>query len=158
MRLGITGHRGLPPEVEAQVRADLAKVVEACYAENLVAISCIADGPDSWFADAVLAHGGRLEVVIPAAEYRDSLPDWHHPVYDDLIARAVDVHHTGMQESTSHAHQAGSEIVVGLADELIAVWDGQPGRGYGGTADVVTYAQRVGVPVRIIWPEGATRD
>jgi hypothetical protein len=158
MRLGISGHRGLSPEVEAQVRADLTKLVDATLAEDLVGISCIADGPDAWFAQDVLAHGGRLEVVIPAAEYRESLPDWHHSVYDELAARAVDVHHTGMQESTSQAHQAGSEIIVGLADQLIAVWDGKPARGYGGTADVVAYAQRVGVPVRIIWPEGATRD
>lgn len=47
---------------------------------------------------------------------------------------------------------------MGLADQLIVVWDGQPARGYGGTADVVAYADRVGVPVRIVWPEGATRD
>jgi hypothetical protein len=47
---------------------------------------------------------------------------------------------------------------VGLADRLIVVWDGQPARAYGGTADVVAYADRVGVPVRIVWPEGATRD
>jgi hypothetical protein len=158
MHLGVTGHRGLSPQVEAQVRAELAKVVDAVDPEDLVGISCIADGPDSWFAQAVLAHGGRLEVVIPAADYRDSLPDWHCPVYDELTARAVDVHHTGMRESTSQAHQAGSEIVVGLADKVIAVWDGQPARGFGGTADVVAYAHRVGVPVHIVWPEGATRD
>ncbi|MET7858203.1 hypothetical protein ABZS81_13455 [Streptomyces sp. NPDC005318] len=158
MRLGITGHRGLSPEVEAQVRDELTKLVADCQPEDLVGISCIADGPDAWFAQAVLAHGGRLEVVIPAAEYRESLPDWHHPVYDELTARAADVHHTGMRESNSQAHQAGSEIVVGLADQMIAVWDGQPARGYGGTADVVGYALRVGVPVQIVWPEGATRD
>lgn len=158
MRLGITGHRGLSPAVEVQVRAEVAKLVDATAAEDLVGISCIADGPDAWFAQAVLQHGGRLEVVIPAAEYRESLPDWHYPVYDELMARAADVHHTGMRESTSQAHQAGSEIVVGLADQLIAVWDGQPARGYGGTADVVAYARRVGVPVQIVWPEGASRD
>lgn len=158
MRLGITGHRGLSPEVEAQVRDELTELIADYRPEDLVGISCIADGPDTWFAQAVLAHGGRLEVVIPAAEYRESLPDWHHPVYDELTSRAADVHHTGMRESNSQAHQAGSEIVVGLADQMIAVWDGQPARGYGGTADVVAYARRVGVPVRIVWPEGATRD
>ncbi|WP_327349682.1 hypothetical protein OG772_20595 [Streptomyces sp. NBC_01321] len=158
MRLGITGHRGLSPVVEAQVRGVLTKLVADCQPEDLVGISCIAAGPDAWFAQAVLAHGGRLEVVIPAAEYRDSLPDWHHPVYDELMARAIDAHHTGMRESNSQAHQVGSEITVGLADQVIAVWDGQPARGYGGTADVVAYAERVGVPVRIVWPEGAIRD
>jgi hypothetical protein len=158
MRLGIAGHRGLSPQVEAQVRAQLAALVDDLDGEDPTVISCIADGPDSWLAQLVLQHGGRLEAVIPATEYRDGLPDWHHPVYDELMARAADVHHTGLRESTSQAHQAGSEIVVGLADQLVAVWDGKPARGYGGTADVVAYAQRVGVPVRVIWPEGATRD
>ncbi|MFF3359505.1 hypothetical protein ACFYWN_44680 [Streptomyces sp. NPDC002917] len=158
MRLGITGHRGLSPEIETQIRAELAKLVADCKPEDLVGISCVADGPDAWFAQAVLAHRGRLEVVIPAAEYRASLPDWHRAVYDELTARAADAHHTAMRESNSQAHQAGNEIVVGLADRLIAVWDGQPARGYGGTADAVAYARRVGVPVRIVWPEGATRD
>ncbi|MET8287890.1 hypothetical protein ABZV80_21905 [Streptomyces sp. NPDC005132] len=158
MRLGITGHRGLSPEVEGQVRVDLTTIVAVYDAEDLVAVSCISDGPDTWFAQAVLDHGGRLEAVIPAAEYRETLPDWHHPVYDELMAQADDVHHTGMKESTPQAHQAGSEVVVGLADQLIAVWDGQPARGYGGTADVIAYAHSVGLPIRVIWPEDTTRD
>lgn len=157
MRVGITGHRGLSTDVEEHVRALLADQVKEYDPAELVGVSCIADGPDSWFAETVLKHGGRLEVVVPAAEYRESLPDWHHPVYDRLVSRAADVHHTGMTESTSEAHQAGSEILVGLVDELIAVWDGKPARGYGGTADVVAYADRTGVPVRVLWPEGASR-
>lgn len=157
MRVGITGHRGLSPAVESRVRAMLDAAVNGYNAAALVGVSCIADGPDSWFAEAVLKHGGRLEVVIPAAEYRENLPDWHHPTYDTLMSRATDVHETGMTESTSEAHQAGSEILVGLVDELIAVWDGKPAWAYGGTADVVAYAQRTGVPVRILWPEGASR-
>ncbi|MFM9445268.1 hypothetical protein [Streptomyces acidiscabies] len=157
MRVGITGHRGLSPEVEGLVRAMLGEAVSGYDAVELVAVSCIADGPDAWFAEAVLAHGGRLEVVIPAAEYRESLPEWHHDTYDRLMRQAADVHETGMTESTSEAHQAGSEILVGLADELLAVWDGKPAWAYGGTADVVDYAERNGVPVRVLWPEGASR-
>ncbi|MCZ0989521.1 hypothetical protein [Streptomyces diastatochromogenes] len=157
MKLGITGHRGLSPEVEERVRAMINEAVNAHAAADLVAVSCIADGPDSWFAQAVLKHGGQLEVVVPATKYRESLPDWHHPVYDRLLSRAGDVHETGLTESTSEAHMAASEILVGLADELIAVWDGKPAWGYGGTADVVAYAERNGVPVRVLWPTGATR-
>ena len=44
------------------------------------------------------------------------------------------------------------------ADLLIAVWDGLPARGLGGTADVVAYARDHGIPVSVIWPEGARRD
>ncbi|QCX77237.1 hypothetical protein C9F11_17925 [Streptomyces sp. YIM 121038] len=157
MRVGITGHRGLSAEVEARVRTLLADAVSGYDAAELVGVSCIADGPDAWFAEAVLSVGGRLEVVVPATEYRDSLPEWHHSTYDALMSLASDVHTTGMTASDSEAHMTGSEILVGLADELVAVWDGKPAWGYGGTADVVAYAERNGVPVRVLWPEGASR-
>ncbi len=48
--------------------------------------------------------------------------------------------------------------MISMISELFAVWDGQPARGYGGTADVVTRARDRGRPVRVIWPDGATRD
>jgi hypothetical protein len=157
VRVGITGHRGLGPEAEGRVREMLSEAVRGYDPSELVAVSCIADGPDSWFAETVLAHGGRLEIVVPATEYRTGLPEWHHATYDKLMRQAADVHETGMAESTPEAHQAGSEILVGLVDELLAVWDGKPARGYGGTADAVDYAERAGVRVRVLWPEGATR-
>lgn len=156
MRVGITGHRGLRPEVEERVRQLLDDTVKN-LAGDLVGVSCIADGPDSWFAESILKRSGQLEVVIPAEKYRESLPVEHHALYDRLMRHASEVHHTGMAESDSAAHMAGSEILVGLVDELLAVWDGKPAWGYGGTADVVAYAERCGVPVRILWPEGASR-
>jgi hypothetical protein len=158
LRLGITGHRGLPDETERLVRAALNEQVRQHSPDGLVGISCIADGPDSWFVEAVLEHGGQIEVVVPASGYRDGLPASHHGTYDRLMAQAREVHSTGLSESDSEAHMAGSEVLVGLADRLVAVWDGKPARGYGGTADVVAYAKQQGVPVDVLWPEGATRD
>ncbi|MEV7779075.1 hypothetical protein [Kitasatospora sp. NPDC088351] len=157
MRIGITGHRGLTAEIEQQVRRLLENAVRDQDPAGLTVVSCIADGPDSWLAGTVLERGGRLEVVIPAEEYRNSLPVWHHPVYDRLLRGASAVHRTGMVPSDEAAHMAGSELVVGLAERLLAVWDGLPARGYGGTADVVAYAERRGVPVQVLWPHGAAR-
>jgi hypothetical protein len=57
--------------------------------------------------------------------------------------------------------QACATVPVGSwrgPEPYAPVWDGQPARGYGGTADVVAYAKRTGVPYSVIWPEGATRD
>lgn len=56
MRVGITGHRGLSAKVEERVRAMLDEVVSGYAAAELVGVSCIADGPDSWFAEAVLTR------------------------------------------------------------------------------------------------------
>jgi hypothetical protein len=48
------------------------------------------------------------------------------------MRQAADVHETGLTDSDAQAHMAGSEILVDLVDELLAVWDGKPARGYGG--------------------------
>ena len=42
--------------------------------------------------------------------------------------------------------------VVDLTDIVLAVWDGQPAKGKGGTADVVAYVLRRSVPLIHIDP------
>ena len=155
--LGITGHRGLPDELAAAVAAQLRDALAETDPDELTGISCIADGADMLFALAVLERGGRLEVVVPAAEYREKLPAEHHQLYDALYAQAARVHRLEHTESTPEAHMDASRLLIGLSDELIAVWDGQPSRSYGGTADVVDEARAQGVPVRVLWPHGARR-
>lgn len=157
MRIGITGHRGLTAEIEEQVRQLLGSSLTSEEPSGLTVVSCIADGPDTWLAEIALERGAQLEVVIPADRYRDGLPNWHRPVYDRLLESAAAVHGTGLVESDSAAHMAGSELLVQQVDKLLAVWDGLPARGYGGTADVVTYAQQRGVPVEALWPQEAQR-
>jgi hypothetical protein len=156
-RIAISGHRGLPGPTERLVDTAIRAAL-AGQAPDVTGISCLADGADQIFARAVTDLGGQLEVVIPAAEYREGLPENARPEYDRLIAQACAVHRLPFTESTSHAHMAASRLMLDAADELYAVWDGQPARGYGGTADVVSYARERGLPVRVIWPCGARRD
>jgi len=159
-RIAVSGHRGLSAQVEAliapAVKAELARVVPE--GSELVGLSCLADGADQIFACAVLDCGGNLEVVVPAEQYRDDLPDTAKPLYDELFRRATAVHKCSHDASTSEAHMDASKLMVDRADRLFAIWDGKPARSYGGTADVVQYAKERGVPVVVIWPDGAYRD
>ncbi|MEB3367612.1 hypothetical protein [Saccharopolyspora mangrovi] len=155
-RLAITGHRGLPGDTEQLIDAALRE--EIADTTDLLGVSCLADGADSLFAQAVLDHGGELVVIVPAARYRDGLPEDHHPVYDALITRASDIVRLDHVESTSQSHMDASLIMLERADRLIAVWDGKPARGYGGTADIVEAAKDRELPVCVIWPPGARRD
>jgi hypothetical protein len=159
MRLAVTGHRGLPPAtielVDEAIRARLARCASR---DKLVGLSCLADGADQVFAWAVLDAGGRLEVIVPAAAYRDDLPEDARAPYDELLLAASAVNRLAYAESTAQAHMAASEVMLGSADHLFAVWDGLPARGFGGTADVVATARSRSVPITVIWPEGATRD
>ncbi|SMC59085.1 hypothetical protein [Lentzea albidocapillata] len=154
-RLAITGHRGLTAALEAEID----RMIRAAVAENgsVVGVSCLADGADAVFAQAVLDAGGALVAVLPASRYRDTLPEAYRPVYDGLLARAGKVVRLEYVTPDPHAYMEAGERMVDESDALLAVWDGLPGRGPGGTADVVAYARSKGVPVTVLWPEGAVR-
>jgi hypothetical protein len=157
LRIAVSGHRGLTGTTTALID----KAIRAALAEHTPAvtgISCLADGADQIFARAVTDLGGQLEVIVPAAEYRDRLPEQAHDEYDKLLAQATATRRLPFAESTSESHMEASKAMIDSADELYAVWDGQPARAYGGTADVVAYAHERGTPVRVIWPYGAQRD
>src|SRR5262245_26332954 len=157
-RVAITGHRGLPADVESLVyqaiRAELSQLTD----HNLVGLSCLADGADQIFARAILDEDGALEVIVPAASYREALPEQAHRTYDELMSRAATVIRLDYVESTARSHMDASIEMLRRADLLLAVWDGLPARSFGGTADVVSHARTTGTPVVVIWPEGARRD
>jgi CRISPR/Cas system-associated protein Cas5 (RAMP superfamily) len=131
----------------------------ASYASHeLTGISCIARGADSIFAQAVLDVGGKLEVVLPAASYREKKvePD-QAPQFDELIRQATMVRVMPYEEANRVAYEATNEVLASTCDTLVAIWDGQRGVDKGSTASVVEYARSRGVPVEVIWPEGASR-
>jgi hypothetical protein len=156
-RIAVSGHRGLNAHTADLVNQAVREKLSGHLAD-VTGLSCLADGADQIFARAVVDFGGRLEVIVPAEEYREGLPAEVHAEYDDLLARAVSVHLLPFTESTSESHMAASKLMVDEADELYAVWDGKPARAHGGTADVVAYARDHDMPVEVIWPVGATRD
>ena len=157
-RLAVSGHRGLPPSTARLVEDALRTEVDHHAGPDLVGLTLLADGPDTMLAEIVLALGGSLIVVVPAQQYRDGLPAEHHASYDKLIRRASEVIRLDRIESNSEAHMAASLAMLDVADHLIAVWDGQPARGHGGTADVVAAARERGLPVTVVWPVGARRE
>jgi hypothetical protein len=154
-RIAITGHRGLPGPTRALV--DAALRAELRRHQPLVGVSCLADGADALFAQAVLDEGGSLVAVLPAQRYRERLPADYHPTYDALLQQASEVVTMDYDQPGREAYMAASVRMVTGADHLVAVWDGQPAAGRGGTADVVTHAQEHGVPVTVIWPDGCQR-
>jgi hypothetical protein len=159
MRIAITGHRGLPAATERLVDQAIRDQLAADAAgDHLIGLSNLADGADQIFARAVLDAGGQLEVIVPAAQYRDGLPEAAQAEYDSLLSAASKVERLSYVESTEESHMAASQAMLARSDRLYAVWDGKPARGYGGTADVVAEAEGSGIPVTVIWPQGARRD
>jgi hypothetical protein len=132
----------------------------SAYADQgLVGVSCLARGADQLFARAVLNLSGSLEVVLPAADYRERKvkPD-NAAEFDELIGKAANVHTIPFAESNRDAYMAASEHILGSVDAMMAVWDGEAAGGRGGTGDVVEAVRESGVPVMVVWSQGAERE
>jgi hypothetical protein len=156
----MTGHAGLPPPTAELVTTALRETLRL-YVPNLVGVTMLGPGADQLFARVVLELGGILHVVQPTVgmQYRDGFEDDAAQLgYDELYSQASHVQVLEHTESNEQAHMDAGKVVVDRSSVLVAVWDGQPSRGLGGTADVVTYARERGAPVTVIWPAGATRD
>lgn len=157
--LAVTGHMDLTPDTVPLVRAALDQLLAQHAGPDLVGVSCIAAGADSLFAEAVLDAGGRLVVVIPSRDYRQAKVKPVHGVrFDRLRAAAVEELVMPFESAGREAYEAANAVLLERADRLVAVWNGAPpgGKG-GGTADVVVEARAAGVPVDVVWPDGAAR-
>lgn len=158
-RIGITGHSSLSADTARRVGEALHSGLAAHPVEELVGVTCLARGADQIFARVVLELGGTVEVVLPAADYRERKvkPD-NATEFDELISRAAVVHTMPIATANREAYLAASEHVMDTIDEMVAVWDGAPPDGAGGTGDVVHTARERGIPVTVVWPEGSSRS
>ena len=179
--VGVTGHReeALPAEcvqrLPGQIRDALQLLVrgaaavragaEGCFASEptrLIFVSPLAQGADQIAAEAALELGFSLQATLPFAreEYRRDFSDEAAARrFDALVARAEFVLELpGSRDRSPEAYMMAGRATVAHCDALIAVWDGLPARGHGGTAEVVQLAIRRGTPVVHLPVDGATPE
>jgi len=157
-RFGITGHVNLTPASGPLVYQAIVDELRPYAGPGLTGVSCIARGADAIFAQAVLDLGGRLEVLVPAEDYRDNVGPDYIPHYDDLLHRAASVSVLPFAKAGRDAYEAANhQLVDSSLDRLFAVWDGIADERQGNTASVVVYARSVAVPVQVLWPDGVAR-
>lgn len=156
--IAVTGHMDLTDETVPLVRTALEELLGP-YGDGLVGVSCIAAGSDSLFAEAVLAAGGRLVVVVPSRDYRGAkVKPQHAATFDRLVEAADEVCVMPYESANRSAYEAANRTLLERADRLVAVWNGAAPSGKGGgTADVVVEARASGLPVDVVWPQGAAR-
>ena len=163
----------LTPELLAVEQALSAKIAVALAAHDIaLGYGALAAGADILVAEAMLARGAALHVVLPfpvaafkAASVTPRGADWL-PRFDAALARAASL--TVLEpdgdgsdaESFNRCTQAfmdrGWAAGTGAA-LLLAIWDGTPARGAAGTAvDVANWRARGGA-VEIIDPAGVDR-
>ena len=173
LRVGVTGHRPgpkLPDAVAPAVRATVARlfaVISDAAREGrrpsgrrrpLVVVSSLAEGADRIVAEAGLACGAALDVVLPAprAFYER---DFTTTASKATTARSwptarsvVELEEPDGRVAMERGYEAAGLLMLDSSDLLITVWDEGPAAGIGGTGNIVERAARRGMPIVLVNP------
>lgn len=152
--IGVTGHRNLPESARTHAERAIEELLGK-YPRPVVGLSSLAEGADQIFADVLLRNGGILHAVIPCWGYASTIGPASLPNYLRLVAAARSVTTLAFASPSERAFDAAGQYVADHCDLLVAVWDGRPADGLGGTADAVAHARRIGREVAIAWPKVA---
>jgi hypothetical protein len=174
--LGVVGHRALAASDLDAIMASAKRVfAEFAAAANdlrshkaftayhpgpaeLRCLSGLAEGADCLLAEAALASGWSLRAVLPfpAAEFEKDFSAGGAGLLRSLLPRAADVCELGARLHDARAYLDVGEYIVEHSQIVVAVWNGEPARGPGGTGDVIARALRAGRPVLAMDPADPT--
>lgn len=126
----------------------------------LRAVSSLAEGADRMFAEEALHLGFSLDCVLPfhREEFErdfsgpDAFEDRSLARFDAILAQAQDAGRLtlfeldGRREQARGAYRNAATVVVNQSDLLLAIWDGEPVSGPGGTYDSMMQALASRIP------------
>ncbi len=143
--VAVTGHRYFASQdiglIEAAVRASLIDLQRRCPHSPFWLLSGLAEGADSIAARCALELGWQVHAVIPVSlqDHESSLSSAQaREAFHQLRSRCTSS--TILPLSSEAPDQKYLDVAGYLCQQgqwLIAVWDGKPAEGCGGTADVV---------------------
>ena len=156
-----------PSHLEARVKAAVRD--HLLDLDGRIGFSSAACGSDLIFLETVLELGGEIQVVLPydpenfVRDSVDIIPgaNWRRR-FDEVLGRAKEI----LVASEKQIDDSGllfdytNRLLLGLAkiraDQLgtvltpLAVWDGRPGNGPGGTSSMVELWRKRGVSVKVV--------
>jgi hypothetical protein len=177
LSVGVTGHRAIAAEpiVSEAVEAAITAVLQALGKRSissaatnhlatstgfrLEVVSMLAEGADLLGMQAGLDCGAKLVGVLPFDEqaYRDAFESApSQALFDNVWSKLSSIVVLDGFVGDNASYEQANRAILDRSDVLIAVWDGDPARGRGGTGDVVHDALERGLPVIVIRPHAET--
>ena len=153
--IGVTGHRNIDPEdprLLEIVAHELERLRRTAPDPHTVVLSCLAEGADRLVARLGLDYLGAELVATLPMQPEDYLQDFKSPEsrqqFDELLAAAGRVIVLANSErppggyqgaARTHRYACAGAYIVEHCHVLVALWDGQPARGIGGTGQLVDW-------------------
>jgi len=157
LAIGFTGHRKLEDERICRIQIlDFLTARQASTRAILYGVSSVAAGGDLIFGESCLELGIPLRIFLPfpaehfQKDFIDS--DWERATAIMRSALSVEVIGDGQQPEERY-YECGIQIVQ-QSHFMLALWDGLPSRGRGGTAEIKDFALAIGKPV--VWLNSET--
>lgn len=160
--IGWTGHRTIPNEpavrlaVKSVLKALTLRSIDAAMDQHVdwIGIGSAAIGADIIVAEACIQLGLPVRIVLPCSvDNMLAITPTEHKATVEWVCAASEVAPAISHRLDTHPdYVAVAQEIAGKADVLIAVWDGSPARGPGGTADVVKLSKARGIQVIRIDP------
>ncbi len=147
MKVGITGHQDLGSEETISWLSVTLENVIPQYGIDL-GITSLAIGSDQLFTEILRKSHIQYIAVIPCDNYEQTFLDRNKlEKYIDLLQTASTTIKLPFDKPTETAFYEAGKRIVQLSDMMIAIWNGLPAKGLGGTGDIVKYALSIKKPV-----------
>lgn len=115
---------------------------------RLSAVSALASGADTVFAECARRLAIPLVSVIPFSGFEGDFPDPEaYARYRDLRDRAGREACLHFSQRTGSAYRKSMEWVIMKSNLVMAAWDGQCAGSVGGTWEALSLCERLGTPV-----------
>jgi hypothetical protein len=158
VRVGVSGHRLLPEGRDVELVATVDAVLDDLGDPGTV-VSSVAEGADRLVAWRGLRRPGWELVVVLPMEPDDYAADFataeSRDEFTRLLNAATEIDQVVAAADRTAAYLAAGVRVLERSDALLAVWDGRPARGRGGTAEIVARARAAALPLAWIHSSGA---
>lgn len=141
MTIGVTGHQDIGDEdAITWVKNELKNLLEKYKVTK--GYSSLANGTDQLFAAEIINLVIPLVSVIPSENYENTFEKDDLQSYYELLNKSSDIVTLPFDHPSEEAFFEAGKWITDRVDLMIAVWNGKPAKGLGGTADIVDYAQQ----------------
>ena len=158
LKIAITGHRNLLNEDEVSKNIALGLQYFQSIDKDLQAISALAVGADTIFAQEANELNIPIRYILPfeLRVYEEDFSTTQRKILHNLLAQNQQQYEVVSSlkdtklETRNEAYLVVGKRLVDECDIVLVVWNGEDAQGTGGTGDVVAYARTQNKPVHII--------
>jgi hypothetical protein len=153
LTIGISGHRWVreSQRLKDAINHVLEEIARVYSFNKLKLLSPLAEGSDCIVAKQILSSSNAHLVALLPFPVEDYVEDFSTPefvrAFRDLYRQADQVIELPGNQAREDAYVTLGRALLDACDILIGIWDGEPARGRGGTAEIVQSARARGMPL-----------